>query len=158
MTPRINHPPAERRQIGGSRWLLALAAGAILLVIVALVAIPLAGRQPAELAPASTPEGVVQRFFAAAYRGDYAAAYAMLDDTTRRDLTLAEFQSRLRYERDSEMRVDGVALHGETATVSVTVTHYSPGGLFGGDEWTTPYDLLLERDGDTWRIIGEPFW
>jgi hypothetical protein len=100
----------------------------------------------------------VQRFFDATYRGDYVAAYAMLSDTTRRELSLADFQERVRYERESEMRVDTVAIHGATATVTVTVTHYSPGGLFGGGEWSTRYDILLERDGDTWRILGEPFW
>jgi hypothetical protein len=157
MLPITQNPQLETPRPHGGWGLPALAAGAVILVVIALVAIPMADR-PVELAPASTPEGVVQRFFDATYRGDYVAAYAMLSDETRRELSLAEFQARMRYERESELRVDDVALHGETATVTVTVTHYSPGGLFGGDEWSTRYDLLLEQEGDTWRILGEPFW
>lgn len=150
-------------RVGAPRWsqawgLLALVGGALALVIIALIAIALGGRQQPELAPLSTPEGVVQHFFDATYRGDYATAYGMLSDTTRRERTLAEFQEQLRYQRDSELRVNAVAIHDQTATVTVTVTHFSPGGLFGGNEWSTQYDILLERDGETWRIIGWPFW
>lgn len=136
----------------------ALAAGAVALIVLALVTLGLSEHRQPALAPASTPEGVVQRFFDATYRGDYAAAYAMLSPATRRERSLAEFQAQMRYQRESEMHVDAVAAHGDTATVTVTVTHYSPGGLFGGGEWSTQYDLLLEREGDTWRIVGEPFW
>lgn len=157
MLPITQDSQIEARRPEFSWGLLALALGAFGLIAVALLTIALAGR-PAELAPASTPEGVVQRFFDAAYRRDYVAAYAMLSEETRDDLSLADFQARLRYERQSELRVDEVALHGETATVTVTVTYYSPGGLFGGSEWSSQYDLMLEREGDTWRIIGQPFW
>jgi hypothetical protein len=149
--------PGGRRAPGG--WgLIAFAVGGLILVVIALIAIPLAGNRPAELAPASAPEGVVQRFFAATYRGDYTAAYAMLSAETQREVSLADFQARLRYERASEMRVDDVVIHDGTATVTVIVTHYSPGGLFGGSEWSSQTDLLLERDGDSWLIVGEPFW
>ncbi|HMP72164.1 MAG TPA: hypothetical protein PKE55_02770 [Kiritimatiellia bacterium] len=146
----------EGRRVG---WgLLAIAAGALILMIAGVLVIALAGGREPPLAPASTPEGVVQRFFAATYRGDYAGAYALLGESTRRERTLAEFQASMRYQRDGEMRVDAVAIHDGTATVTVTVTHFSPGGLFGGGEWSTQYDMLLERDGATWRIVGEPFW
>lgn len=37
----------------------------------------------------------VQRFFAAAYDGDYAAAYTLLSDTTRRAYSLADIQAQL---------------------------------------------------------------
>ncbi len=156
MLPITQGPRIEARRPGFSWGLLALALGAIALITIALLTIPLAARPP-ELAPTSTPDGVVQRFYDAAYRGDYVAAYAMLSEDTRRELSLAEFQARMRYERESELRVNDVALHGETATVTVTITYYSPGGLFGGGEWSTQYDILLEREGDTWRILGQPF-
>lgn len=158
MVPTAPHPPLDERRRDDNRGLVALAGGAIVLIVLALVAIPLAGRRAAVLAPSTTPEGVVQRFFAATYGGDYTGAYAMLSDETRRDVSLAEFQERMRYERQSEMRVDGVVTHADSATVTITVTHYEPGGLFGGGEWSTQTDLLLARDGDTWRIVGEPFW
>lgn len=155
----VTHEPQIGNRRGRPGWgLIAIAGGALALVLIALIAIPFAGRQQPEFAPISTPEGVVQRFFDATYRGDYAAAYAMLSEATRRERSLAEFQTQLRYQRDSEMRVNAVAVHDQTATVTVTVTQFSPGGLFGGSEWSTQYDILLERDGETWRIVGWPFW
>lgn len=157
MAPTTPGPQVGYRRPQVSWGLLSLTVGALVLIGAALLAIVLVGQRPAEFAPISTPDGVVQRFFDATYRGDYASAYAMLSETTRRDRSLAEFQERLRYERESEMRVDAVVVHDGTATVTVTVTHFSPGGLFGGNEWSSQYDILLERDGDTWKIVGEPF-
>jgi hypothetical protein len=157
MVPITHDPQIQTRRSRAGWGLPALAVGALVLVVIALVAIPFASRPP-ELAPASTPEGVLQRFFDAIYRGDYLAAYTMLSNDTQHDLSLADFQARMRYQRESELRVDAVAIHGEMAMVSVTVTRYNPGDLFGGGEWSTQYNLLLERGGDTWRILGEPFW
>lgn len=146
----------EGRRVG---WgLFAIAAGALTLIIAAVLTIVLSGGREPDLAPASTPEGVVQRFFAAIYRGDYAAAYAMLDEPTRRERSLAEFQASMGYQRDSEMRIDAVVIHDGTATVTVLLTHFSPGGLFGGSVWIAQHDILLERDGATWRIVGAPLW
>lgn len=144
---------------GRPGWgLIALAVGALALIAAALVTLAVSERRQPALAPASTPEGVVERFFDATYRGDYAAAYAMLSARTRHRQTLADFQARVQSLRETEMRVDAVVVHGETATVTVTVTYFSPGGLFGSGSWTNRYDMLLERDGDTWKIVGEPFW
>jgi hypothetical protein len=158
MLQQTHKAPAETQRQPRQWGITALAGGALLLIVLALVAIPLLGRRPVEFAPITTPEGVVQRFFDATYRGDYAAAYAMLSETTQKEQSLAEFQEQSRYRNDSEMRVDNVAMHTDTATVTVTLTYFSPGGLFGGGEWTTEYDVLLEQDGDTWRIVGMPLW
>jgi len=157
MAPITPESQARHHRPQVSWGLVSLTVGALVLIGAALLAISLAGQHPAEFAPTSSPDGVVQRFFDATYRGDYASAYAMLSDETRRDLSLVEFQAQLRYRSESEMRVDKVAIHAETATVTVTVTQFSPGGLFGGNEWSNQYDILLERDGETWRIVGEPF-
>jgi hypothetical protein len=157
MIPATHEAPSQARRLRGGWGLPALAIGALVLIVIAVIAIPLAGRQTPVLAPITTPEGVVQRFYDAIYRGDYTAAYAMLSDATQQEQSLADFQARWRYERESEMRIDNVRLHDSTATVTVTVTHFSPGGLFGGGEWSAQYDVLLERAGETWRIIGSPY-
>lgn len=158
MLQHTQQPPADTQRSPRQWGIAALATGALLLIVLSLATIPLLGRRPMEFAPITTPEGVVQRFFDATYRGDYAAAYAMLNDATQADLTLAEFQAQSRYRDDSEMRIDTVATYADTATVTVTLTYFSPGGLFGGGEWSTQYDVLLERADDSWRIVGTPFW
>ncbi len=145
------------RQPSRAWGLWALVGGAALLVVIALLTIPLSARQQPVFAPLSTPEGVVQRFFDAVYRGDYAGAYGFLSAETQRTRSLAEFQNQIRYERNGEMRVDRVAVHDGTATVTVTITRFEPGGLFGSSQWSMQYDLLLERDGESWRIVGWPF-
>jgi hypothetical protein len=152
MVQRQSSPHASYWGLG------ALAIGALILIVIALISIPLAGQRTPEFAPTTAPEGVVQRYFDALYRGDYVAAYAMLSDEVRRERSLADFQERMRYERESEVRIDDVVIHDNTATVTVTMTHVEGGGLFGGSEWSNRADLLLERDGDTWQIVGEPFW
>ncbi|MGQ9926773.1 MAG: hypothetical protein ACUVS4_07865 [Chloroflexaceae bacterium] len=149
-------PLSDARQPGRNWGLWALVGGAALLIIIALLTIPLSARQQPVFAPLSTPEGVVQRFFDAVYRGDYAGAYGFLSANMQRERSLAEFQNQIRYARNGEMRVDRVAIHDDTATVTVTVTRFEPGGIFGGNQWSTQYDLLLERDGESWRIVSWP--
>ena len=59
-TPESTAAAPERRRI--DPLLAAIVAGAVLLIVAGLLALPLiAGREPA-LAPADSPEGVVQRF------------------------------------------------------------------------------------------------
>jgi hypothetical protein len=69
---------------GIDRELALLIGGALLLIVAGLIAIPLAaGRQPA-LGPETTPEGVVERFYQALYRGDYSAAHGYFSADTQR--------------------------------------------------------------------------
>lgn len=151
--------PRTTAHHGRPGWgLIALVAGALVLIVAALVTLAVGARREPTLAPASTPEGVVERFFAATYGGDYAAAYAMLSAKTRADTTLADFQARMQWLRETEMRVEAATVHGATATVTITITHFTPGGLFNSGAWSDRYDMLLERDGDAWLIVGEPFW
>lgn len=154
---QATHKTQSGRQPGALWGLLALASITLTLFVVALLVIFESGREQPVLASTATPEGVVQRYYAAAYRGDYAAAYAMLSESARRERSLSEFQSIMRYQRASEMQIANVAIHGDTATVTVTLTYFSGDGLFGGSQWSNQTDLLLERDGETWRITGEPF-
>ena len=56
------------------------------------------------------------------------------------------------------MRVDAVSIHSQTATVTVTVTHVTPGGLFDSGAWSDRRDVLLGRVGDTVRLVCAPFW
>ncbi len=150
---RANHAPRADRGL----WLLI--AGALILVIAGLISIPLFRNRSVPLAPAGTPEGVVQRFYQAAYAGDYTAAYAFLSREARERLSIAELQQQLGSElRDSQARVGRATIHGDTATVEVTLTRYAPGGLFGSNEWTEQRQVLLQRESDGWRISSGAFY
>jgi hypothetical protein len=150
---------AQPRRGNIDRGLLLLILGVVALIVAGLVAIPVAVRRTPQLAPATTPEGAVQRFYQAAYRGDYTAAYGFLSTETQRKLAVSELQQQMAPDlQDSQMRVRDTTVHASTATVRVTLTHVRPAGLFGSGEWTSEHEVLLQREGETWKIASGPFF
>lgn len=151
-------PPRPARR-GTDRGLVALIAGALVLIAIGLVSMALFARATPVLAPADTPEGTAQRFYAAAYQGDYAASHRLLSAGLQRELSEFELQQRMSAElKQTQIRVGVAAIHGDSATVLVTMTHYSQDGLFGAEEWTSTHELGLQREGGAWTIAGGPFW
>ena len=152
-------PHAGRTRPVFDRGLAGLAAGALLLIVVALIAVPLAARRTPALAPAASPEGVVQRFYQAAYAGDYTAAYAFLSAETQRGLSLIELQQQLSASlQHSQVRAAASRLAGAQATVQVTLTHFGSDGIFGSSEWQEQREVLLAREGEEWKIVSGPFF
>lgn len=146
----------QRRSIWGiDRSLAILIGGALILIIAGLVAIPLANQRTPVLAAETTPEGTVQRFYQALYRGDYSTAHSYLGAETQRTVSVGEMQQALQYDlRDSQMRVGKVDLNASGATVQVYITHFGSGGIFGGSEWESNNQLLLQQEGSAWKIIS----
>jgi hypothetical protein len=148
--------PAQRRI---DPALAGIVVGAIILIVLGLLAIPLAARRPPALAPETTPEGIVQRFYQAIYAGDYTTAYGYLAAETRAQLSALELQQQLAPQlRQSQMRVISTTVHDESATVRIALTHIQPGGLFGANEWTEELDVVLKREGGAWKIVSGPFY
>jgi hypothetical protein len=155
--PQDSNVSPERRRIDPA--LAAIVVGAIVLIIAGLVAIPLASRRAPELAPETAPEGVVQRFYQAVYAGDYTAAHGYLAAETRAQLPELELQQQLAGQlRQSQARVAETTAGTDSATVQVVITHFQPGGLFDSNEWTEQYDVVLKREGDSWKIVSGPFY
>ena len=141
------------------RGLVALILGALLLIAVGLIAVPLAARRSPSLAPVATPEGTVQRFYQAVYNGDYSAAYAFLSADTQRRLSLIELQQQLGVDLlRSQARVSTTRVTDSHATVRVILTHFSPDGIFGSNEWQEEREILLQREGAAWKIVSGPFF
>jgi hypothetical protein len=156
-TPQDNSATLVRRKIDPA--LAALVVGAVLLIVVGLIAIPLAARRSPELAPETTPQGVTQRFYQAAYADDYATAYGYLAAEARAQLPELDLQQQLASRlRQTQMRVIETTVHESSATVRVTPTHFQPGGLFDSSEWTEELDVALKREGEAWKITGGPFY
>jgi hypothetical protein len=155
--PQDTEATPARRKIDPA--LAGIIVGAIVLIVVGLIAIPLVARRAPELAPETTPEGVVQRFYQAAYAGDYTAAYGSLTAEVRTQLSALELQQQLAAQlRQTQMRVISTTVHDDTATVRVALTHFQPGGLFDSNEWTEQLDVVLKRDGGAWKIVSGPFY
>ncbi len=149
--------PAKRPSV--DRGFLLLVVGAILLIIVGLISLPLLTRRTPALAPVNTPEGTVQRFYQAAYQDDYQAAYHFLSSDSQLQLTMAELQQQLASElKNSQMVVSKTTVHEPTATVTVKLTYVQPGGLFSTGQYTNDREVLLQRQGSDWKILSGPFY
>jgi hypothetical protein len=149
---------------GPARWtidrgMLVLIVSALTLIAIGLVSIPLmTGRTPT-LAPITTPEGVVQRFYAAAYDGDYRLAYSYVGADAQRALSVVDLQQQLSPDlQQSQVRVGTATINDTSATVPVTLTHFSSDDLFGSQEWSAEREVLLQREGDTWKLVGGAFY
>ncbi|MBA3943775.1 MAG: hypothetical protein H0X37_04350 [Herpetosiphonaceae bacterium] len=150
--------PRARRP-GVDRGFLLLVLGAVVLILLGLISIPLLGRRTPALAPVNTAEGTVQRFYQAAYQGDYQAAYRFLSSDTQRQLTVSGLQQQIGDElKNSQMVVSKTTVHEPTATVEVKLTYVQPGGLFSSDQYTNNREILLQREGSDWKIISGPFY
>ena len=152
-------PRAGRHWPAIDRGLAALIVSAVALIVIGLLSIPLVARRTVTLAPETTPEGVVQRFYAAAYGGDYRLAYSYLSMDAQRALTAVQLQQQLSPDlQRSQVRVGDTIISDSSATVRVTLTHFVPDGLFGSQEWSDEREVLLQREGDSWKIAGGAFY
>jgi len=155
-TPQV---PTSTARWGIDRGLALLIGGVVALILVGLIAVPLLARQTPALAPETTPEGVVQRFYLAVYDGDWNTAYGFLSATARARLTMADLQQQLSYSSEnSQIRTGQATISGASATVELTETSFYDGGLFGGGEYSNQKHVLLVREGDDWKIESGPFW
>jgi hypothetical protein len=129
--------------------------GAVLLIVVGLAALSLVERRQPALAPATTPQGVVERFYQALYNGDYSTAHGYFSAGTQRRVAVGELQQNLQYElNDSQVRIGTIKVNDGSATVQVIVTHFVSGGPFGTSEWESANEILLQREGDEWKIVS----
>ncbi|HEX6290370.1 MAG TPA: hypothetical protein VFZ66_14365 [Herpetosiphonaceae bacterium] len=159
MSTAQSQTQAARPRRIADRDLGLLILGALLLIVVGLISIPLVGRRAPTLAPATTPEGTVQRFYQAVYTGDYNTAYSFISADTQSKLSMVEMQQQLNIDpKNSQIRVRETTVIGTNATVVVTVTYFQPGGIFSSGEWSMDEEVLLQRDGESWKIIGGPFY
>jgi len=141
------------------RSLVAIGAGILVLVVVAVAAVVLLGSRGAVDLPADSPEGVVQRHLAAHEKGDHEEAWGYFSadvqeemplDTYRR--TAGEFGA---YRDFGSRRIlfDESEVDGDRARVHLTVEEFYDGGPFGGGETFRSGRVIdLVREDGAWRI------
>jgi hypothetical protein len=153
-------PAVAGRRRGPDRGLLLVTLGALTLIVAGLIAIPLANRRTLALAPATTPDGAVQRFYLALQAGDYPAAYELTSADSKQKLSLEQFHQQVQDDsRSTQVRIEKTSIQGDaTASVQVSLTSYSSDGLFGTGEYSYDRDLLLRREGTAWKIVQGPFY
>lgn len=131
---------------------LAIVVGGIALV--ALVAAVLAAtRSEPEFDPA-TPEGTVQGYLQAVFDEDEdeALSYLAVDTACDRD----DFRGVVTSE-SARVVLRGAEVDGDVATVEVEIAYTGGQGPFDTYEWSEDQTFELEREGDSWVLVGEPW-
>lgn len=137
---------------GPDRTLLVIVGAVAVLVVVALAVV--FSRGGPELLDERTPQGVVQRYAAAAIDGDEAAASAYLTDRARENCqgfeSLAASSTRVTLVSTTERP--------ESADVVVAIVVSQGGGSpFGASEYETEGAFDLVKSGGKWFIDSVPW-
>jgi hypothetical protein len=146
------------------RFLLAIIAGVVLLVIAAL-ALALT-RSPQAYLPETTPDAIAFNYVLALKQGDSAKAYGYLSPELKGYPPDAEaFAGDINrynwsFDRDAAtIDVGAVRPGDERTTVTISETRFSQGGLFNSGQYTTSFDVTLRAQGDTWKIVdAQSYW
>ena len=138
-------------------WLIGVAVFVVTLVVAGLV-IALVTTRDADVLPADSPAGTVQRYLLALQDHDYRLAYDYLSAETKRSCDLEDF---LRFARDGELRDSRMTLEDTEvfdgrAIVTARVTVFYP-DIFGPSEYSydRTFDVRLEQG--QWRLDWPDF-
>jgi hypothetical protein len=163
VVPASSAQPRRTRRTG-----IVLGSAIALIAALALVAVAITSRPPAEFAP-GTPEQAFQAYLSAWDEQDLPGAYAQFSDRVRAGLTLDQYRLMARdwwYDNGAERRVVLLrsTVRDDRATLDLRIDEQSGGGLFGADSvWSRPLTIDLVRDGASWHLDQamaglEPIW
>ena len=125
----------------------------VVAVIVLVVIVPRSAQTYAE----DTPEGTLQRYLRALDEGDSETAYSFFSREVKRDFPLSEFENGLPSpdlgldEIPRTVRVAGVDMRGDTATLRLAVDEYVD-VLPLSREYRSERRIRLIREDGAWKI------
>lgn len=146
------------------KFLWAIVAGIILLVVVAFIVIM---RRPSpEFLPAGSPESAVHNYLLALQLGDYERAYSYLSPDIAYPADVNEFFDSLNRRPWEFSGTDNYSLVVEASdpvsagSVAVTVRLiYSNNTLFGSGDYSETFTMRVEETADGWKLVsGDRFW
>jgi hypothetical protein len=149
------------------KFLIGLVIGIIVLVGVAF-AVALQRPQPTYQAE-DTPAGIAFNYLFALQQKDYQRAYGYLSPTLpgypatasafEHDLDEYAWQIRDLDNETTSLAVTATRLDGDRAEVEIKETHFYRGGLFDSNQYTTTFDMTLQRENGGWKIIkASSYW
>jgi hypothetical protein len=147
------------------RFLLAIIAGVVVLVVVAL-AVALT-RTPQGYVPDTTPGGAAQNYVLAIKQDDNVRAYSYLSpDLTGYPPTVDDFVADIdaryswQFNRDAAtISVGEERITDDRAVVTVSETRFYDGGLFSSGQYSTSFSMTLRRQGEAWKLVSaESYW
>lgn len=136
---------------------LGLIAGALAVLLVGVVVSIAASRQPESTYPPGSPEATIAEFVRLIEDGQLEEAYEL---TSIPGLTQEEFVERFSYQGDASSRVTLVRsdVDGDTATVVVDVSTFSPDGPLDSSDYTYRETYQLRREAGRWVITGPEYF
>lgn len=148
------------------RFLLGIVIGVIALIVVGFATAFL--RPKPSYRAEDRPEGVAYNYLLALQQGDYTRAYTYLAPTIKgypktveafaRDVGDASFGLRVDT-NVSALEIDSTRVTNNVATVTVRETYFNQGGPFNTNQYSTKFDMQLQRDGEVWHITdSNSYW
>lgn len=147
------------------RFLLAIIAGSVALVVAAL-ALALT-RAPQSYLPDTTPSGVAHNYLLAIKQRDSARAYGYLSPDLAGyppsvNAFVADSDALYSWAFNREaatISVGDAQITGDRAAVTVSETRFDSGGFFSSGQYETSFRMTLRRQSDTWRLVSaESYW
>ena len=144
---------------GADRFLLGIVAGAVLLIVLGIVAVFVAGRaSPPPPPDPSSPVGVVQAYIEALRAGEPDRAYTFLSRSAQASMPLDEYRRPFshayrRPETEQRWLIEPVMAGADTAEVRVTLSRFSSSPQpFSATTYHRDETVRLVREDGTWRI------
>lgn len=128
----------------------------IVAVIVSLIAASavIISLRPEPTYDLATPEGTVQAYLRAVYDGDHERAASFLSPHGRCDAS--DFANAY-VEGSARVLLTHVDVRGDRASVRVEVVISTGRGLFDSFEYREERRFELQRSGDGWVLLGQPW-
>ena len=105
--------------------------------------------------PPDSPEGTTQRYLQLLQDRDFDAAYEMLSESARDEVSIADFRAMHRWsyweDYQQRIRLSDVEVDGDRARVTVTVERTYGTGI-GTSRYSFTRTIPLVREADEWKI------
>lgn len=138
-----------------SRSLLYIGAGILALLVISVVIVLAIGRTATPDYPADSPEGTLQRYFAAFEEGDYEAAYEYFSERVKEQMSVDDFRRSIDMYQGAtgaqRVLFQGTSGEGDRVRVELVVEYFYDDG-FGGGSSSQPRDVSMVREDGEWRI------
>ena len=152
---------------GTDKFLMAIVAGVVILVIAVLAVALLRPNQPS-YEPDDTAEGVAHNYLLALQLEDYARAQGYLSRFLPGRPTDAETMERHvqgnrwsfgTYDDDVSLAIEAVEVTGNRGKIVVRRTVFSRGGLFESGQRSDTFDMTMRREGGIWKVAdSDRYW
>ncbi len=154
-----NSEEVDRNNKSSNRLLIAIVIGAVVLVGIA-IGVTLLQPEPDYLTD-DTPEGVAHNYLFALENGEYQRAYSYLSPTLPGyPIDLESFTEevednpyRFGMDEDITLRIKSVFSTGNNASITINVTTFYSGDIFGSNEYTRSFKMKLRLEDGEWKII-----